>query len=101
MKEKVLILNGARWTDKKSGEYKALLNIVFTNEESIANNPNFFGGQPITIDVDVEKFDIIRDLRMQVVEAEIDFVNNARNPLKPKSQIKTLKTKDGKIFNMA
>lgn len=101
MKEKILILNACRWSDKETGELKAMMSIVFTNDESIADNKNFYGASPIIISLKVDNFDIIRPLAMQVVQAEIEFVNNARNPLKPKTTIKSLKTQDGKVFNLA
>lgn len=101
MKQNILILNAARYTDKKTKELKALMNIVFLNQESIADNENFFGSNPITISVDPEKFEILRGLCMESVLAEIEFLTNARNPLKPKTTIKSLKTNEGKVFNLA
>jgi len=101
MKEKVLILNGVKYVDKKTGDSKAMLNVIFMNDESIADNKNFFGSQAIVISIDAEKFEIVRQLKMQVVQAEIDFVNNSRNPLRPKTVVKSFKTQDGKVFNLA
>lgn len=101
LKENMLIINACRWTDKKTSELKAMMSLVFMNEDSIANNDNFFGSNVLNISFPVEKFEILRNLRMQVVEADIDFVNNTNNPLKPKTILKSLKTSDGKVFNLA
>ena len=95
MKEYVQVVNGARWT--KDGKNHALLNLIFTSKEALANNPNFFGGQLVVVSVNPTDFDTLRLLAMKKCEAEITFENNAKNPLKPIVKIKSLKTEDGKV----
>lgn len=95
MKENVQIINGARWI--KEGKTYSLLNLIFTSKEALANNPNFFGGQLVTVMVNANDFDMLRLLAMKECEADITFENNAKNPLKPKVKIKSLKTRDGKV----
>lgn len=47
--------------------------------------------------VNANDFDMLRLLAMKECEADITFENNAKNPLKPKVKIKSLKTRDGKV----
>lgn len=102
LESKIFLLNVTRYADKKTGDAKMILNYIFLNQESIANYPKFKGAQIQTEFVNSDNsFDKLQDYILRESTLKFNIEQNVKNPLKPRVNLVSLVSKDGKSVNLA
>lgn len=102
LESKIFLLNVTRYADKNTGEPRMILNYIFLNSESVAAFSKFKGAQIQTEFVNNDNaFDSIDTFILRESTLKFNIEQNVKNPLKPKVNLVSLVTKDGKTVNLA
>lgn len=101
MKQKIMILNVCRYTNKTTKMINTSFQYVLMDATAIADNDNYKGASVLSMFLQADLINQISPLMLQQTEMEIEYQYNSKNPMKPNVVVKSITGKNGTSINLA
>ena len=99
-KERILIIDAMRYTDKKTGEIKSRVGFIFNTEKHFKNTEKFLGFNELSCFYDG---DVVAKLKSDFIMKDVigifEVKTNASNPMRTSSILTAIEYK-GNVYNL-